>query len=151
MEGIVYFTLLEKMKICCNIQGIIYPLQQDKSHVELIIREPNAPPSGPAEKFRDIFNRKSANLNHDTLEESTNNAKEIEPEKPKLNITVNPFEEEDGDIEENNEEPMEESDDLKKVNGKDSSDNKNENRYSKGITGHSYDDRLNPFTDNFEE
>ncbi len=92
--------------------------------------------------------RKSANLGQDTLEDS-NNAKEIEPEKPKLNITVNPFEEDGDDIDDDNGEPME-SDDLKKVNGKDSSD-KNESRSSKETSGHSYDDRLNPFTDNFEE
>ena len=122
--------------------------QQDKSHVELVIREPNDPPS--PEKSGNIFSRKSANLGQDTLEDS-NNAKEIEPEKPKLNITVNPFEEDGDDIDDDNDngEPME-SDDLKKVNGKDSSD-KNESRSSKGTSGHSYDDRLNPFTDNFEE
>jgi len=117
--------------------------QQDKSHVELVIREPNDPPS--PEKSGNIFSRKSANL------EDSNNAKEIEPEKPKLNITVNPFEE-DCDVidDDDNGEPME-SDDLKKVNGKTDSCDKNESRSSKGTSVHSYDDRLNPFTDNFEE
>lgn len=142
--------------------------QDDKSEVELVIREPNDPPttrpsyitvkksatlsitsstsSNDNDKSADVsitsYNNTSAV--NDKLEPSTK-----EEEKPKLNITVNPFEET---------EPMEETDDNtnRKVNFKDDDlqnkrDKKVGNRSVNGLSVDSYDDSLNPFTDNFEE
>lgn len=142
--------------------------QDDKSEVELVIREPNDPPttrpsyitvkksatlsitsstsSNDNDKSADVSITSFNNTNavNDKLEPSTK-----EEEKPKLNITVNPFEET---------EPMEETDDNtnRKVNFKDDDlqnkrDKKVGNRSVNGLSVDSYDDSLNPFTDNFEE
>ena len=144
--------------------------QDDKSEVELVIREPNDPPTSrpsylTAKKSATLSitsstssndNDKSADVSitsynntsavNDKLEPST---KAIDEEKPKLNITVNPFEET---------EPMEETDDNtnRKVNAEDDNlenkrDKKIGDRSVNGLSVDSYDDSLNPFTDNFEE